>query len=70
MSGNLNTVDLAAVVAVQKPTVVGAAVRIFLLGGSALSEKQRDQASGSSYLMRQNGPAIMELVAELESRAG
>jgi hypothetical protein len=69
MSVILNTDGLAAEVAVQKPTVVGAAVRIFLLGGSALSEKQRDQASGSSYLMRQNGEAIMDLVAVLESRA-
>lgn len=59
---------LAARVAVVKPTVVGAAVRVFLLGGSSLTDKEAGQACGSPYLFKENRDAILGLVSELERR--
>ena len=68
MSTVINIDLLGPQVAVLRPTIVGAAFRIFLLGGSALSEKQRKLASGSAYLMNGNGDEVMALVTELERR--
>jgi|TARA_R110000796_G_scaffold129256_2_gene244977 hypothetical protein len=68
MNNQLNTDGLASKVAILKPTVVGAALRVYLLGGSALNEKQLEQAAGSAYLMRENGIEVMALVVEMESR--
>jgi hypothetical protein len=68
MNNQLNTDGLASKVAILKPTVVGAALRVYLLGGSNLNEKQLEQAAGSAYLMRENGVEVMALVVEMESR--
>lgn len=65
----LNIDNLAPRVAIYKPTVVGAAFRIFLMGGSDLSETQRGQAAGSAFLLKSCGDQIMELVDILEDRA-
>jgi hypothetical protein len=64
----LNVSDLAASVAVVKPTVVGAAFRIYLLGGVGLTDTERAQAAGSGYLMKENGEQIMKLVKLLDDR--
>jgi hypothetical protein len=69
MNNQLNTDGLASKVAILKPTVVGAALRVYLLGGSALNEKQLEQAAGSAYLMRENGVEVMELVKAMELRS-
>lgn len=68
MSKVVNIDGLDARVAILKPSVVGAAVRIFLLGGTELSEKEAGQAAGSPYLLRENSAAIMGLVEALEAR--
>jgi hypothetical protein len=68
MINQLNTDGLASKVAILKPTVVGAALRVYLLGGSSLNDKQLEQAAGSAYLMRENGVEVMALVVEMESR--
>ena len=69
MTNSIKLSGLEVRLAVLKPTVVGAAFKIFMLGGSALTEKEAGQASGSPYLLKENGPAIMGLVKELEARA-
>lgn len=52
--------------AITKPSVIGAAIKILALGGSQLSEKQQARAVGSSYLMKTEGEEILALVRELE----
>lgn len=68
MSNAINIDGLEARVAILKPTVVGAAFRIFLLGGTKLTEKEAGQAAGSPYLLKENSAAIMGLVEDLEAR--
>jgi len=68
MSKTINLDGLEVRVAVLKPTVVGAAFKIFMLGGTSLSEKDAGQAAGSPYLLKENSAAIMGLVEDLEAR--
>lgn len=49
--------------------VLGAAIKILLAGGSALSEAELRRASGASYyLWASKGDAILALVRTLEPR--
>lgn len=68
MSNVIKTEGLEVRVAVLKPTVVGAALKIFMMGGSKLTEKEAGLAAGSPYLLKQNHTAIMGLVEEFEAR--
>jgi hypothetical protein len=63
---DLNGMETTA--AVNRPAVMGAAIKIYLLGGSILDQKERIRAAGSYHLMKVDGPAIMALVEELEAR--
>ena len=60
---------MGAALAVHKPAVIGAAMRIFALGGSSLSDAERGRAGGSAYLYSTHSAVIMDLVAEFERRA-
>jgi len=68
MTQNLNLDGLAAQIAVHKPSVVGAAFKVFLFGGSELGDTQAAQASGSAHLFHKHQPEIMKLVREMEGR--
>jgi len=68
MTKKINLEGLEASAAIIKPTVVGAAFKIFMLGGSKLTDKQAGQAAGSPYLWRENKEDIRAFVEELEGR--
>lgn len=65
----MSKIDLSPVkdrLAVSKPSIIGAAIKILALGGSSLSEKEQIRAAGSSYLMKTEGEEILALVREFE----
>lgn len=48
--------------------VLGAAVKVLLVGGSSLNEAQMKRACGASYhLWKSKGGAIVELVRDMEN---
>ncbi len=66
----MKLLDISAIatdVALLKPTIVGAAFRIYALGGSSLSEAQRKQATGGPTLYNTHLEDIMALVEKMEA---
>lgn len=64
---NLTTLNAGPVMA-SDLNVLGAAIKILLAGGSALSEAEMKRASGASYhLWNAKGDAIRSLVESLEA---
>ncbi len=64
----INLEPLRSRLAVTKPSVIGAAIRIVALGGGSLTEKEMARAIGSAYLMNAEGDEIRALVQELEGK--
>lgn len=51
-----------------KPSILGAAVRVYIMGGSALNDTDRASACGSHFLMAKHGETVMGLVKSLEQQ--
>lgn len=65
---NIDTTGLAGIAATTKPSVIGCAVRIFLLGGSSMDEERAKHATGSPHLFKTHKAEIMRFVEALEDR--
>jgi len=65
-----NPAALMPVFALVAPSVAGAALKVFIMGGSDLPADQMARACGSPHLMSKHGHEIYALVSALEAWAG
>lgn len=63
----LDTTQVTKIAQVTRPSVLGVAFRVYLLGGSSLTDKQAASGGGSPHLYRTHTKEIREIVKQLEA---